>query len=100
MIEDIATHHIGILYIRLFIGMAQSLKQKRMLIKGTKDKLKDRFNVSIAEIDCYDKWQIAVLAICMIGNDKRYVDSCLQNIIAFIDRYPEIEISDYKIEFL
>ncbi len=100
MIEDIGTHHIGIIYIRIFIGMAQSLKQKRMIVKGVKEKIRNKFNVSVAEIDSYDKWQIAVLGICMIGNDNRYIDSCLQNIITFIEKYPEIEISDYKIEFL
>lgn len=94
------THHIGILLVSLYIPGAQSLKERRMVLKSLKDKVRLKFNVSIAELDQDDKWQLATCGISMIGNDQRYIDSCLQNILSYIESMNGAEISDHQIEFL
>ena len=99
MISD-QTRHIGVLLFALYIPSAQSLKEKRMVLKSLKDKMRRKFNVSIAELDQDDKWQLATCGISMIGNDQRYIDSCLQNILSYIESMNGAEISDYHIEFL
>ena len=99
MIND-HTRHIGVLLVSLYIPSAQSLKDKRMVLKSLKDKVRVKFNTSVAELDQNDKWQVAMIGICMIGNDQRYLDGCLQGILSFMDGAHGFEISDQKIEFL
>ena len=99
MMDD-HTHHIAVLLVSLYIPSSQSLKDKRMVIKSLKDKVRSRFNVSISELDQEDKWQTATVGISMIGNDKRYLDSCLKNILSYIESMNGAEISDHQIEFV
>ena len=99
MISD-QTRHIGVLLFSLFIPAAHSLKEKRMVLKSLKDKVRLKFNVSIAELDRDDKWQLATCGISMIGNDQRYIDSCLQHILQYLESINGAEISDHHIEFL
>lgn len=94
------TQHIGILSVSLHIPDARSLKEKRMVLKSLKDKVRSRFNVSIAELDGHDKWQVAVCDMAMIGGDRRRIDSCLQNILKLIDSHDGLELTDHQIEFL
>ena len=72
-----STTHIGLLYVDLFIPDAQSLKDKRQALKSLKDKVRNQFNVSVAELDGQDKWQVATLGFVMLGNDNRYIDGNL-----------------------
>lgn len=94
------TQHIGILSLDLHIPAAQSLKEKRKVLKSLKDRVRSKFNVSIAELDGHDKWQIATCGIAMIGNDQRYLDGCLQNIVSFVGTCRGLDIRDYEITFL
>ncbi len=94
------THHIGILWVSLFLPSSQSLKHKRMILKSVKDRVRTKFNVSVAELDHQDKWQLATLGAAMIGCDHRHVEENLQSILSFLEKAPGIEISDYQITFL
>jgi len=62
---------IQLLTIELVIPHAQSLKDKRRVLRGVKDRLRKRFNVAVAEVAYQDKWQRAVLAITMLVGDAR-----------------------------
>ena len=94
------TTHIGLLTITVFIASSQSLKDKRHVIKSLKDKVRLKFNVSVAELDGLDKWQVATLGFAMIGNDNRYVDSTLANIVSLIESHHEVQITDHRVEFV
>lgn len=94
------TRHIGLMSVRIFIPQSQSLKDKRMVLKSIKDKIHNNFNVSVAELDSQDKWQVSTIGLSMIGNDQRYMDGCFQKILLFIGSYPEVEITDQEIEFI
>ena len=61
---------VGVLNIELFIPGSNSLKTKRSIIKGIKDRLRSHFNVSVAEIDHADKWQRASLGVSSVSNKK------------------------------
>ena len=98
MIET--TCHIGILYVRIFIPHAQSLKDKRSVLKSLKDRVRDRFNVSIAEVGDLDKWQLSTLAAVSVGNDRREIDPVLQHIVSFIGSNPPVEITEHEIHFI
>lgn len=92
--------HILLIKINLHIPLAHSLKEKRREIKSLKDRLSSRFNASVAEIDALDKWQQAVLGVCMISNDKSYLDKQFGLIETIVFEYTELELIDMKREWL
>ncbi len=99
MLEDV-TSHVGLLMVEIFIPQSQSLKDKRHSIRSIKDKAKANFNVSVAELGELDKWQTATLGFVAIGNDNHYVDGIMQNILEMIRSYPELEITNSRLEFI
>lgn len=91
---------VGILTVELMMPENSSLKEKRMVIKSLKDKIRDRFNVSIAEIDNQEKWQLATFAIAYVGTDKVHVDSALSKVVDFIKGCRQADLIDYNTELL
>lgn len=98
MIQDL-TQHIGVLTISIQIPGAQSLKAKRMVLRSLKSRVKNKFNVSVAELDRQDKWQTATIGFVMINTDQRYVDSRLQNLLSFIESFGNFYVCDQEIEY-
>ena len=90
--------HVGIctLYLRLLEG--RSLKEKRRVIKSIKDRIRAKFNVSVAEIDELDKWQRATLGVASVSNDPRFANSVLSSVVNFVDGIHTVELVDYEIE--
>ena len=66
---------VMLLSIELGIPLARSLKDKRRGVKGLKERLRSRFNASVAEVGYLDKWQRTLIAVCLVGNDKRQLES-------------------------
>ncbi|HTL48896.1 MAG TPA: DUF503 domain-containing protein [Verrucomicrobiae bacterium] len=97
---SLETAHIGVLYVEIFIPLSGSLKSKRSVLKSIKDRLRSQFNVSVAEIGERDKWQRSVLAACVVGADKTYLDQCLQSILSFFNNVHDIQLIQHQIEFL
>jgi len=91
-----------ILFIKvvLHIPYAQSLKQKRQQVKSLKQRLQNRFNASIAEIEALDNWQRAVLGIAMIANDKIYLEQQASKIEQIIIDEADMELIEFAKEFL
>ena len=89
----------GMLEIRLLIREAQSLKDKRRVLKSLKDQIKNKFNVSIAEVDLLDSHQHAVLGVAAVGNDQQFINSVLSKIINHISASHKAELIDYRMEF-
>lgn len=89
---------IGILKIELLIPGANSLKEKRMVLKGLKDRLRNNFNISVSEVDMHDKWQRAILAVAGVNKDKKYLNGQLDKVIDFIEGFKCVEIIDYELE--
>ena len=83
--------------IDIYLPLANSLKNKRSIIKSIIQKVHNKYNVSIAEVEHNDKWKNATLGIAMIANEMSYLEKKFSDIINFIENnYPNIEIS--KIE--
>ncbi len=61
----------------LHLSDCQSLKDKRRIMKSLKDRLHNRFNISVAETDYQDLWQRAELSCCVVATDKRHAESVL-----------------------
>ena len=91
---------VGILRIELRIHDNRSLKGKRKIVRSMVDKVKHKFNASIAEIGSNDKWQKIELGISSVGNDRRHIDASLNNILVYIESLYLAEIVDSEIEIL
>ena len=90
---------IGVLQLNIFIPQANSLKTKRQVLKSLKDKIRHKFNVSIAEINCLDKWQKANLAVACVNSDKKLVNSILCQVVNIIETQHAVELIDYALDF-
>ncbi|MFH0924517.1 MAG: DUF503 domain-containing protein [bacterium] len=91
---------VGICEVYLHLSGVSSLKGKRKIIKSLKDRIRSRFNVSVAEMGSQDKWQSSVIGVAYLNNDRSRVDEILSLIIKLIESTPEVLISDCKIEIL
>ena len=69
--------HVGVLQLEIGIGDAMSLKDKRSVIKGLKDRIAHAHNVSIAEVGALDEHRRSILGLAMVGNDKPYIEALL-----------------------
>jgi len=90
--------HIGICTLHLRLLESRSLKEKRRVIKSIKDRIRNKFNVSIAEIERLDQWQWATLGVACVSNDAKFTNSILSNIVDFINGAHMVELVDYEIE--
>ena len=89
---------IGCCSVRFYLHGNNSLKGKRRVVRALKDRLKNDFNVSVAEVGDQDVWQSINLGISAVGVDKPYIDGLLSKVIDAIDRMNLAEIVDCKKE--
>jgi hypothetical protein len=91
---------VGVLRVYFMILDAQSLKQKRMVLRAIKDRVRNHFNVSIAEIGCNDKWQLGEIGVATVANDGKFVSAVLEEVKNFLQSNPAIRIIESDIELL
>ena len=86
---------IGVLDIELFLPESNSLKTKRYAIKSIKDRLRNHFNVSIAEIDYTDKWQRASLGVAVVSNESKYIERVLGKIMDHVNNDHRVQVLNF-----
>lgn len=98
---DYMTMNVGVCRIKLRLPENLSLKGKRHILKSITTRIRNKFNVSVAEVDDQNLWQLATLGICCVSNSSRYTNEVLSKVVDFIvgSRF-EVEILDYEIELL
>ena len=84
----------------LFLPDNHSLKGKRQVLRAIKDRVRNKFNVSIVEADGHDLWQRAELGICQVGSDRAFVDSALREVVNFIDAMGLAPLGEERLEIL
>ena len=85
--------YILLLTMELVFPGARSLKEKRSPLKSLKERIRSRFNVSIAEVGYLDKWQRSRLAICMVGGERRRLETELDKLLRLVEETPDIELT-------
>lgn len=91
--------NVGVCRIELHLPENESLKGKRQVVKSVIARLQNRYNVSVAEIDNQELWQIATLGIACVSNHRRHADETLSSVVKFIvQSYPNLEIVNSEIE--
>ena len=91
---------IGICHLDLLIRENSSLKGKRRILKKIIERVKNKFNVSIAEVGNHDLWQSSQIGFCMVGNDRRFINSALDKIVLFIEGISSAEIIKSESEIM
>lgn len=93
--------NVGVCRVKLRFPENLTLKGKRQVLKSITARIQNKFNVSVAEVDNHDRWQLATIGICCVSNNNRYTNQVLSKVADFVinSRF-EVEILDYEIEIL
>ena len=93
--------NVGVCRIKLRLPENLSLKGKRRVLRSITERVRNKFNVSIAEVDDSSLWQLATLGIGCVSNNSRLTNEVLSKVVNFVteSRF-EVEILDYEIEIL
>ncbi len=76
---------VGVCRLTLRLPENGSLKGKRQVVKSVQQRLHNRYNVAVAEVEHNDVWQLAGLAICCVSNDARHANEVLSKAVAFVE---------------
>ena len=91
---------VGLVHLEFHMSQAASLKDKRRMLKGFKDRLVASHNVSVSEVASQDNRRRGVLAVAMVGTDKRYMAAALQKIITAASTHRDMALIDSEIEWI
>lgn len=91
---------IGTAKVTIHAPWVHSLKEKRMIVKSLCAKVRNKFNVSIAEVEEQDIHQIAVLGFACVAGDRAMADSVIDNVLNFIEESTEGQITNVERELI
>ena len=79
------TMHVGVARVALQLAESSSLKGKRMVVKSVIQRVRNRFNVAVAEIETQDVWEMITLGIVCVSDDPRHANAMLSKVVDFIE---------------
>ena len=92
---------VGVMRLTLFLPENHSLKGKRQVLRAiVKARVRNKFNVSIAESGDNELWQRAELGICQVGNDRAFVDAALREVVNFIESMALAALGEERLEII
>ena len=91
---------IGLLTLELHFPGARSLKDKRQALRSLETRIRNRFNVSVAEVDHQDLWQRSCLAVVSVNTDHTHLESTLQSVAGEAGRARDVLLVDAATEIL
>lgn len=87
---------VGILQIEVFIPAAESLKDKRRVVKSLKDRLHREHLVSVAEVDAIDRHRVAILGVAMVSSDGARIGATFDAILRKVQSTPDARLGDHR----
>jgi len=90
--------HVGRMRMDASLLAAHSLKDKRMVVKSLKDRIRNRFNVSVAEVDNQDLWQRATLGVAAVSGDRAFLEEALRKVLGFVEASGSVRVDTFEIE--
>lgn len=91
---------IGSCKIYMNVPFSHSLKEKRMVVKSLIQKVRNKYNVSIAEVEDQDLHQSIVIGIVAVSTTTSHANSIVQNVVNYIEEISEAEVIDSYIEII
>lgn len=98
--NDTIESQVALISIEFAIHFAASLKDKRRVVASVKNRIRSRFNVSVAEVAYLDEWQRCGLGAVMISNDRRHLEGEVNALRQFLTEVKDIELTDVGLEWL
>jgi uncharacterized protein YlxP (DUF503 family) len=89
---------VGTLRMRLIVRESRSLKEKRQVIGSIKERIRNTFNVSVAEVESLDSRQTAVLGVALVTNERRFAQEALTQVVNMVRAHPDAQLLDYELE--
>jgi len=90
---------IGVLTLDVEIDSAFSLKEKRMSVNRIRDRVRQKFNVAVAEVDDLHVWNRACIAVVAVSNEQKHVNRVLSKVVDFVQTIRDCELGDFSTEF-
>ena len=90
--------HIGTLTIVVRMHDTESLKDKRQIIKSVIETTRQKFNISIAEVDDLDQWRRATLGVAFVSNDQQHVNRVLDKVLDTLESNPLLDVGEVEME--
>jgi len=75
---------VGVLRVEVHLPRAQSLKDKRSVLKSLRDQMRGRFNIAVAELDSNEMWQRATVGISALSEERAYVEGLLKDVVEWL----------------
>jgi uncharacterized protein len=91
---------VGVLRLELRLAEVHSLKEKRGRVKRVINQIRSTYNASAAEVDKNDIWQEAVIGVTVVGNETNFVNSCLDQILNFVENLGLGELTGQELEII
>jgi uncharacterized protein YlxP (DUF503 family) len=83
---------VSTLKVDLLLRESRSLKDRRRVLNSLKDRIRSKFNVSIADVGEQDSWHRAVLGVAVVSNDGRFANEVLSKVLRLVESEPRVEI--------
>ncbi|QBD79403.1 DUF503 domain-containing protein [Ktedonosporobacter rubrisoli] len=92
---------IGACEITLHLPECHSLKEKRQIVKSVMARVRNQFEIAVAEVGENDRWQIAKLGFCCVSNSSQHSAEVLEHVQRYIEATrPDLQISDVEVEVI
>lgn len=91
---------LGIMTLELDIPGAYSLKDKRRVLSRLKDRVRRSFNVSIAEVEANDVWNLACLGVVVVANQQKFANQVLDKVLDLVETMHDCDVAEVTTEYL
>ena len=85
--------------VQVHLPESRSLKDKRQVLKSLKERVRNRFNVSISEVDFTDLWQRSTVGIAVVSTETTHADDVLAKVVEFIERDGRVQVLEVSVEY-
>ena len=93
--------HVGVCRLMLYLPDAQNLKSKRQVARSLTARIRNQFNVAVAEVEDNDLWQRLTLAICCVSNEASHANEVISRVVSFVEEARgDLELLDYQTEII
>ncbi len=93
--------HIGVCRLSAHLPESTNLKSKRQVARSLTTRLRNQFNVAVAEVDHNDLWQRLTIAVCCVSNDTAHAHEMMSKIVSFVEEFSgDLVLLDYETELI
>lgn len=91
---------IGVMTVEFELSQVSSLKGKRAILNRLKSRTRNQFNVSIAEVEANDVWNVACIGFATVANNRTYANQVMDKVLDFLETIRDCTIVDHDMDFM